>query len=43
MVTLRPIDLSDAGAIAAEVRQTRDALHRWMPSYRDDYDELRGE
>lgn len=39
MITLRPIASSDAGAIAAAVGQSRDALRRWMPWYRDDYDE----
>ena len=43
MVTLRPIVLSDAGAIAAAVSQSRDALRRWMPWYRDDYDEQTAE
>lgn len=43
MVTLRPIDLSDAGAIAAAVGQSRDALRRWMAWYRDDYHEQTAE
>jgi RimJ/RimL family protein N-acetyltransferase len=38
MVTLRPIASSDAAAVVAAVKQSRDALRRWMPWYRDDYD-----
>jgi RimJ/RimL family protein N-acetyltransferase len=37
MVTLRPIAETDASAVAAAVDQSRDALRRWMPWYRDQY------
>lgn len=38
MLVLRPITVGDAEAIASAVDQSRDALRRWMPWYRDDYD-----
>ncbi|HEY4133370.1 MAG TPA: GNAT family N-acetyltransferase [Gemmatimonadaceae bacterium] len=38
MITLRPIVVADAIAIAAAVDQSRDALRRWMVWYSDDYD-----
>jgi len=37
-VSLRPLALADAPAIAAAVDSSREALRRWMPWYRDDYD-----
>ena len=38
MVTLRPLALTDASAIADAVAQSHDALRRWMPWYDDHYD-----
>jgi len=39
MISIRPLVIGDAHAIANAVQMSRDALRRWMPWYRDDYDE----
>lgn len=38
MVSIRPLVIGDAQAIADAVQRSRDALRRWMPWYRDEYD-----
>jgi RimJ/RimL family protein N-acetyltransferase len=38
MITLRAVSPSDAPAVANAVHRSREALRRWMPWYRDDYD-----
>jgi len=39
VIGLRPIAVTDAPAVAAAVNASSEALRRWMPWYRDDYDE----
>jgi ribosomal-protein-serine acetyltransferase len=38
VISLRPVALADAPAVAAAVKASADELRRWMAWYRDDYD-----